>query len=268
MPAGTRLKVVRIGRDFAKCGLAPWGFSGGAKFSARLGQCERQSQRVEPTERSVPSTPARQHVMRHHYLVVGDIHEAVIRGDLAAVRGPAERLRAILVVPDVPARLRPFLTTMTYAARRTAEATTLAVAATETTTLIAQCAGCHQAAGVRPAVVTRITPDVGGGFGHMLDHQRATDALLQGLLLPSSSEWDRGAALLKTATLHPRELPPDPRSSQELQRIETGVHAMAVQAAAARTPAQRNAAYAQVMATCAQCHGLHPRVWVPRASDR
>lgn len=225
---------------------------------------DREARQSQPAGRSVPSTPQRRDIMRHHYLEVGDIHEAVIRGDLAAVRGPAERLRAILVVPDVPLPLRPFITTMTYAARQTAEATTLASAATSTTTLIAQCAGCHQAAGIRPAVVPRSSPEVGGVVGHMLDHQRATDALLQGLLLPSASEWTRGAALLENAALRPRELPPDPKLSREVVRAESAVHAMARDAAAARTPEARNAVYAQLITACAQCHGLHPTVWGPR----
>jgi mono/diheme cytochrome c family protein len=206
--------------------------------------------------------------MHHHYLEVGEIHEAVIRGDLAAVRGPSERLRAALVVPAVPPTLSPFIATMTNAARRANEAGNLTAAAVATTELIAQCAGCHQAAGVRPAVIGRPSPDVGGLVGHMLDHQRATDALLHGLLLPSTVEWERGAALLRKAELHRLDLPPDPEMSREVRQAETRVHAMADEAMAARTAARREAVYARLMTTCAECHGLHPTVWGPRTQDR
>ena len=61
-------------------------------------------------EKSPPTNPERLVQMRHHFSQVFVIHEALIRGDLAAVRQPAKDLALLpapSLVPHAPAHARP-----------------------------------------------------------------------------------------------------------------------------------------------------------------
>ena len=53
-------------------------------------------------------------------------------------------------------------------------------------------------------------PAVGGVVGHMLEHQRAVDLMVQGLTVPSTSAWNEGAATFASAPLRDKDLPRDP----------------------------------------------------------
>lgn len=201
--------------------------------------------------------------MRHHFGQVSRIHEALVRGDLPAVRQPAMELSTIPVPPGVPVTALRFVVATRDAGRRAAGAVTLVQAADAEAMLLAQCADCHQASGVRivPAVPER--PNVGGLVGHMLDHQRAVDHLLLGLIIPSPAEWQLGMEALQVAPLKPDNLPYDARFTREIEDAEAHVHDLARTKIGASTPAARGAAYAQLVTTCAQCHSLHSRIWGP-----
>jgi len=224
-----------------------------------------RSQNADTAQRSVPSSPERKSMMRNHYFEIGEIHDAIIRGDLPAIQMPARHL-ADSPATSMPAALASFATAMKSSARRVADAKTLDAAAKATTDLLAQCSGCHLTAGIRPAAPSRSTPDVGGMVGHMLEHQRATDALLLGLLLPSPSEWEIGASLLDTGQLKPSELPRDSKMSAQAKKADERVHSLATDAVRATTPARRQEVYVGVITACAECHRLHPNIWGPRSS--
>jgi hypothetical protein len=119
--------------------------------------------------------------------------------------------------------------------------------------------------GIYPAPIPSRRPDVGGVVGHMLDHLRAADELLQGLVVPSESLWRSGAARLRTATLDPRDWPPDAKLSANAREADAAIHALADRAERATTKNQRGAVYTELLVTCASCHSLHPGVWGPRS---
>jgi mono/diheme cytochrome c family protein len=213
---------------------------------------------------SLPSNPQRLAEMRHHFLQVTLVYEAVIRGDLAAVRAPATELSILPTPTGLPLTAAPFVDAIRTAGRQAAVATTLEAAAAPAAMMLAQCGECHRAAGIFPAPSTRTYPDVGGVVGHMLEHQRAADELLQGLLIPSESRWTQGAARLRTAELSRADLPSDPKLTPEVRKAETAVHALADRAAAASTTAARAAVYVDLATTCARCHTLHRQIWGPK----
>jgi mono/diheme cytochrome c family protein len=217
----------------------------------------------EQAERSLPSNAERLVEMQHHFTQVARIQEAVTRGDLAAVRQPALELANLAVPPEVPASAVPFVVATRLAGQRAADATTIGGAAAAVATMITQCGDCHQAVNVRPSPSTTPRPDVGGLVGHMLDHQRATDELLKGLLIPSDSEWHNGAERLRVAAMKPSELPPDPKLGREVEQAEQHVHELAAEALRATTQNERSTTYAHLLSTCAECHSLHRRIWGP-----
>jgi cytochrome c553 len=157
----------------------------------------------------------------------------------------------------------PFVVSTRDAGRRAADAHTLAEAADATAMMLTQCGDCHRAVGVGIVPSAPIRPDVGGLVGHMLDHQRAVDHMLLGLIVPSASEWQDGLARLQGAALKPENLPVDSRLTSEIDAAEARVHAMAKARAGLDSMTDRSATYSLVLTTCAQCHGLHSRVWGP-----
>lgn len=215
-------------------------------------------------QQPLPSDPQRLDEMRHHFLQVTQIYEAIIRGDLAAVRQPATELAALPTPAGIPDRAIPFVEAVRAAGRRAMIATTLEEAASPLAMMLSQCGQCHRTVGIFPGPSIRNYPDVGGIVGHMLAHQRAVDELLQGLLIPSESRWFQGAERLRTAELARSDLPSDLRTS-ELRGAETAVHALADRAAEATSLADRVAVYSELSTKCAACHGLHAQIWGPRS---
>lgn len=215
------------------------------------------------TSQSVPSTPARLAEMRHHFADVMLVHEAVVRGDLPAVRPPALRVAAATMPPGMPATTATYLAEIRKAGQRAAEATTLAAAAEATVAMVTGCATCHQGVGVFPVPSRPAGHDLGGIVGHMVEHQRAVDDMLIGLMVPSAAGWRRGAERLRAAPLLPREFPGDPKLTKDIRKVDLRVHELADQAIEAETPGARANAYVALLGTCSPCHGLHSKIWGP-----
>ncbi len=233
------------------------GFAGA--MSARAGGAA-----APQTARSPASTPERLAQMRHHFGQVFVIHEALIRGDLAATRAPATQLGRLPTPSGMADKAGPYVDAIRLAGRQAADATTLQSAATAVASMLRQCGDCHRAVGVPVAVSTPAGHDVGGVVGHMLAHQRAADDMLQGLFVPSASLWRQGAGELVAASMFSTDkLPPDPKWTPALRKAETDVHAIAKQAEGDTDAAAKATRYAQLIVTCAECHSLHSRIWGP-----
>lgn len=213
--------------------------------------------------RPVPTSATRLEEMRHHFADVLLVHEAVIRGDLPAVRQPALRLAAVVVPEGMPDTAAPFIAELRKAGRRAADAQTIAAAAQATVAMATGCATCHRGMGVFPAPSRPAGPDIGGALGHMLEHQRAADEMLIGLMVPSTTDWRLGADRLRTAPLLPRQLPNDPKLTTDIRKMDLRVHALADQAIEAETPDERASAYTALLGTCTPCHSLHSKIWGP-----
>ena len=219
-----------------------------------------------PTPQQVRSTPERLALMGHHFSQVGLIHEAVIRGELLAVNEPAKALAQTGVPQDVAASTAPFHAAMRIGAGRAADARDLTSAAAATVSMLLSCGDCHRAAGIMPVPMTPKYPAVGGLVGHMLEHQRAADEMLEGLFIPSESQWTQGATRLTVAPLSAKSMPRDKRLTPEIRKAEDRVHQLAERASKATAWKDRGDVYAQLLTTCAGCHSLHGVVWGPRRS--
>jgi mono/diheme cytochrome c family protein len=201
--------------------------------------------------------------MRHHFADVLLVHDAVIRGDLPAVRQPALKLAAVAMPEGMPEAAAPFIAELRKAGRRAAEATTIAAAAQAAVSMATGCATCHRAMSVFPAPSRPAGPDIGGGLGHMLEHQRGADEMLIGLMVPSTADWRQGADRLRAAPLLPRQFPKDPKLTPDIRKLDLRVHEIADQAIEAETPDERASAYTALLGTCTQCHSLHRKIWGP-----
>ena len=103
-------------------------------------------------------------------------------------------------------------------------------------------------------------------MGHMLEHQRAMDEMLEGLFIPSETQWLRGATRFLGAPLQKQSLPRDQKLTPEIRKAEERSHQLAGRAIKATAWKDRGDIYAQMLTTCASCHSLHGFVWGPRRS--
>ena len=206
--------------------------------------------------------PSRAAVMHEQLRAVHTLQSAVVRGDLEAARAPA----LLLTKFAVPAGLedaRKQAQKINAEARAVLAARDATAAATATARMLAACGDCHRRIGTMPAVLTPGIPSIGGTVGHMLDHQRAIEQLLRGLVIPSNQEWQAGARALRAAPLHARELPRDATLTPELLRVEEAIHRLAEEAVAAEMTDTRVQVYGTLLARCADCHSLHRKIWGP-----
>jgi hypothetical protein len=224
--------------------------------TARVSTASAGAQAVVPQ-------PGRAAHMQAHYSQVLTVHAAVIRGDLAAARAPATWIADHDAPPSLPSGSAPFVEQMRRAARRTAQASTVLEAALGTADMLKTCGDCHRGVGTMPSVSPSSGPDVGGVVGHMLAHQRASDQMLQGLVIPSSAMWRTGTAGFSTAPLRASKLPDDPKLTGEVTASERRIHELAAQAAKTDDDSARAVFYGQIIARCADCHALHRKVWGP-----
>jgi cytochrome c553 len=201
--------------------------------------------------------------MRHHFQQVNAIRDAVIRGDLSAAQMAAIPVARLDTPPAMPAAAASLLKAVQDEGRKAATAATLDVAARATASLLNQCGECHHAASVYVAPDVARKPDVGGLVGHMLDHQRGSDDMLLGLIVPSPSLWRMGAERISGDTIDPAKLPKDPKLTSELRKAEGRLHQLAREAQTAVEPEARVESYARLLTTCAACHSVHSRIWGP-----
>ena len=164
---------------------------------------------------------------------------------------------------SVPDTALPFVTALRQAGQRAAQATTQSDAANATVAMVNECANCHRAVGVFPAVPLRRPPDIGGILGHMQEHQLATDDMLLGLMVPSPSQWRTGAERLRVAPLRSSQLPRDPQLTKWVREADVRLHDTADRAILADTTDLRTRAYVEIMTTCVQCHSVHSKIWGP-----
>lgn len=214
------------------------------------------SQAVKPDARRIAA-------MHDNLAAVTAAQTGVVQGELATAQAAARKLLAVPVPTGLPDIATLHLNNMTTAARRLSEAPQITAAAAATATMLAACGACHRAVGTAPALPAIQRPAVGGTVGHMLDHQRAVDQMLEGLVMPSNAAWLQGARSLRASPLHARELPRDNKLTPELLRVEEAVHKLAEEAVGAETTDGRARVFGTLLARCADCHGLHRRVWGP-----
>lgn len=201
--------------------------------------------------------------MHDDLAAVRAVQAAVIRGDLDAVVPPARALASLSPPDGFPDAAAAHVRAINRSATEALAARDATQAAVATARMLASCGSCHRAVGTMPAVAALGMPSVGGTVGHMLEHQRAIDQMMRGLVIPSDREWREGARALRAAPLHSRELPRDATLGPALLRMEEAVHRMAEEAVAAETLETRVRAYSTVLARCAACHSLHQKIWGP-----
>ena len=216
-------------------------------------------------QQSTQTTPSdRAAKMREHYSLAFAVHAAVIRGDLPAVGKTANDLLERFTVSPIGPAQSAAAAAIRAAAQKTTAAKDLASAATATASILKSCGDCHLAASVMPAAPSLPpAPTVGGIVGHMLEHQRADEQMLQGLVVPSTRLWRDGALAFAHAPLHEKELPANTTGRRQMVQVELRLQRIAAEAVDVTDPSARAVSYGSILAACADCHKNHAKVWGP-----
>ncbi len=193
--------------------------------------------------------------MHEHWERVTQIQAALIRGDLAAVREPAEYLATHPTPATLPGQWEEYVGSMRAAARAAAEAKDFAAAATATSLMGNTCGRCHVDSGIDVRFDIADPP----GFemdttSHMLRHQWAADRMWEGLVGPSEPAWSRGVDAMLEAPLTPHELKGGGDQPEKIKKMARRVHQLAGNAMMAVDGNEKAEIYAEFLANCADCH--------------
>jgi len=189
--------------------------------------------------------------MQAHFTDALLIRRAVIAGTPEQAASPAEALAKAANLDALPAGWRPFVERMQQIARRITDSTSASQAAAATADLGVACGDCHRQRG-GPKASTEPPPAEGTALAdRMQRHVWATERLWEGLTVPSSEAWTKGANALST-TPFPAELL---KQGGVHSRSAAGDFARLVGKAPTKKKVEERAAlYAELLVTCGGCH--------------
>lgn len=196
------------------------------------------------------------HFMPDHFWIVSWARDAVIDGDLESLRRPLLSLADYTYDSVVPGPWMDGIGKLQAAARLTANADNLSVAASGVATMTRICGQCHEQQGHRlelfPVEVVTKTPKSDTLKARMNRHAWASERLWEGLMAPSDQVWQAGAAALAHAPVKAPKIgaftPKD--FAQSLARLRD----LGLRASQATSPEERSNIYGLALATCAECH--------------
>jgi cytochrome c556 len=207
---------------------------------------------VEPIAEDQPEPGSlRAKIMRDHFKGTVDIRNAVISGHITRASKPAQSIAELKGVETLPKLWQDSVRRLSAAAKRLNDSSDLQESAAATADLGRACGACHAAVS-GPKVKLGDPPPVGSTMKQrMKRHQLGTERMWEALYVPSSEAWKAGVDVLVA----------DPFPKQDVGK--GGVHAISAanrfnasmeKAKTAKSAADRAAAYADVLSTCAPCH--------------
>lgn len=195
--------------------------------------------------------------MQEHFEKAGEIHAAIIQGDLSAARAPAGWIMEHEPVDGSPPSWDPYVETLRGAADQVRQAADLRTAAMATSVMVGTCGNCHEALseGVTFSA-SPIPPSDPSTVSHMLRHNWAAERMWEGLAIPSQEAWAQGIQLLAEVPLAPETLSADSALAGQIAALVEQVHNLGEEGAQAVSWRTRTSVYGRLIAACASCHRL------------
>lgn len=217
-----------------------------ALMAALLGCEQSQQDSTGPTEVEMVA------LMEGHYTSAIAGHDALIRGDLEALRRRLSEIQNQSLPAKAPPGWKPFHTTLRQTAQRATRASSIEAAATELGAIAQACGTCHAGLNVGD-IYFWPAPKAGETERKtmMRSHQWATERLWEGVTGPFDEAWKRGAAALSESGLFAAK---GKGVTADLSRREEALRLLGQQAQAATALPERAVVYGRLLATCAGCH--------------
>jgi hypothetical protein len=252
-----RLPILPLALAFAACGGAP--SPAGEAEAASADSAGGDQAQAPGSETDGPATdePTADERMRHHFGLVAEARDAVIRGDLAGVTAPMAQLYDGDYGIEIPQDWMSSLSDMQLEARRGSQATTLQEAARAVGMVSRHCGECHATFG-RPEGVAQDAPhpDDRGLEGAMALHDYAAEQMWLGLTVPSHEAWIRGAEAISAHwdPLSGASGEAGPATDESVVRLIESIREMGPELREAQTSLARARAYGQLLSDCGGCH--------------
>ena len=212
--------------------------------------CARQAERAPLREETVH--------MYGHFGHASEVQNAMIQGDLDAVRAPAQWLAEHDAMDGLPKGSDAYLGQLRQAAAQAVDAPDLPTAAKATAAIARACGACHGRYDVGPRFTPGAGPPAEGASvsAHMIRHVWAADRMWEGLIGPSEASWAAGARGLSEAPLEPQEVTDDAERVPAASELAHSVHDLGARAQRTTGGAARAEIYGELLTSCSSCHSL------------
>jgi hypothetical protein len=233
-----------------------WMLGGGLACGHASSAARLQPRAADASELSSELTEPARHFTHEHFSIATTARDALVDGDIAAVRAPLRAFADHDYARQAPEDWLRQVARLQAAARETSQAETLASAARGVASMARVCGECHKAFDrpleLAPLAVAGGAPASDAEPERMHRHFWATRRLWEGLVAPSDQAWRAGAEALARAPMEPPTTRRTPRAgfAEAMTRLrEFGQRALAVESLDERIDV-----YALTLATCADCH--------------
>lgn len=199
-------------------------------------------------------------LMSSHFLITISARNAVMDGDLFALRAIVDPLATYIYPMQLPAGWSPKLEALQSAARRTVEARTIDHAAQGVAAMAKVCGDCHiETSGdakLSSTLPKEHTPPSDTLAQRMDRHAWALGNLWIGLTGPSDTAWTDGATAL--AQSRAKMIGANTALRGDMRPELKALRAIGADALSAKTSEARAELYGRALATCAYCHTFGP----------
>ncbi len=201
-------------------------------------------------------SPTQAHMFAH-FDRAGEVHDALVRGELDRAKRAAEWIARHDEPLHISSEHPEFLTEMHGQAQALANSNFLKEASLAAAKMGQACGDCHDANEVSPRFLIGTAPPGGSGpQAEMARHVWASERMWEGLLGPGDDAWKWGAEALRSGWLDPREIVSNPEDAAAIRALIRHVYDLGNQAETAVDSGSRAALYGDFLNTCSECHRL------------
>lgn len=207
-----------------------------------------------PHRDGVSSTQAH---MFAHFDRAGEVHDALVRGELDRAKGAARWIATHREPAEIAGGHPEILSRMHGQAEAVSRANFLKEATMAAAKMGQACGDCHEANEVSPRFLIGTAPPGGSGpKAEMARHVWASERMWEGLVGPGDDAWKWGAEALKSGWLDPREVMTDPDDTEKVRGLIRHVYDLGSEAERASDSETRANLYGEFLNTCSECHRL------------
>jgi hypothetical protein len=192
-----------------------------------------------------------------HFDRAGEVHNALVKGELDRARKAAEWI----VVHQEPGTIPGDSPALRSEMQRQAAAVSVSNTLPEATLAAAQmgraCGDCHRENEVNPRFLVGTAPPGGTGpQAEMARHIWASERMWEGLVGPEDHAWRSGAEALRSGWLDPQQVVANPEDRPRIRTLVQQVYELGNEAQSAADPHTRADLYGEFLNTCNDCHIL------------
>jgi cytochrome c553 len=195
--------------------------------------------------------------MHAHLDLTTEIHNALVRGSLAAARSGSNWIATHENTDKPEEGLLRYERAMATHAAEVRDASDLQEAAAAAARMASACGDCHKESGAEPQLLMGAPPSAGeGAKSEMALHVWASEQMWHGLVGPDDYAWTSGSSALKEGWLSPREVVRDPETRDQVRSLVQQVYSLGSRAETVSDPHERSEIYGEFLTTCIDCHQL------------